>query len=61
MYALMVGVGFWCGPFRYFAEASPADRSKLLASALSIASKLLLAVEPFADFAHALKRSQGES
>ena len=44
---------------RYLAAASPADRAKLISAALGIANKLLLATEPFADFAHALKRSQG--
>ncbi len=45
---------------RYFAEAAPADRAATVNAALKIANKLLLAVEPFADFEHALKRSQGE-
>jgi hypothetical protein len=44
---------------RYLAGASPADRAKLIHAALGIANKLLLATEPFTDFSHALKRSQG--
>jgi hypothetical protein len=44
---------------RYLAGASAGERSALLSAALNIASKLLLAVEPFGDFSYALKRSQG--
>jgi hypothetical protein len=46
---------------RYLSHATPAEKTALITSALGIASKLLLAVEPFGDFNFALKRSLGQS